>query len=153
MRTPTSFGVGEVLFSSEFRIAPQDVAGWELAQMLGGRDDGPSFRPGLEQPPVASPVPEGLILARALEGIERSSSLAGCAMVPTSSSKLRSLAPVSVGERLTAVATIRYRSVREHEPHVFLTLAVEIRGAGRKVAEIDLGVEIHPLASSLAHAA
>lgn len=145
MRAPTSFGVGEVLFSSEFRIAPNEVAAWEVAQMLGGRDDGPSFRPGLEQPPLAgNPVPEGLMLARALEALERSSSLAGCAMVQTSMGKLRSLAPVGVGERLTVVATVRYRSVREHEARVYLTLGVEIRGAGRKLAELELCVEVCP---------
>jgi hypothetical protein len=144
MRTPTSFGVGEVLFSSEFRIAPREVAAWELAQLLGGRDDGPSFRPGLERPPLAgSPVPEGLILARAFDAIERSSSLGGCAIVPTSSGKLRSLAAAGVGERLTAVATVRYRSVREEQARVFLTLAVEIRAAGRKLAELEVGVEVY----------
>jgi hypothetical protein len=154
MRTPTSFGVGEVLFSSEFRIAPKEVAGWELAQLLGGRDDGPSFRPGLELPPIASgPVPEGLMLARALEALERSSSLAGCSMVLTSSGKLRSLASAGVGERLTAVATVRYRSIREREALVFLTLAVEIRGCDRKLAEIEVCVELHPGAASLMRAA
>lgn len=145
MRTPTSFGVGEVLFSSEFRIAPQEVAGWELAQVLGDRDDRPSFRPRLERPPVAgSPVPEGLILARMLEAIERSSNLGGCVITPTSTGKLRSLASVVVGERLTVVATVRYRSVRDEESSAFLTLAVEIRGAGRKLAEVEVGVEVSP---------
>ncbi|MFO7561559.1 MAG: hypothetical protein R6X02_02850 [Enhygromyxa sp.] len=145
MRTPTSFGVGEVLFSSEFRIAPQEVTAWELAQVLGGRDDRPSFRPRLEQPPLAQgPVPEGLILARALEALERSSSLAGFAVTPTSSGKLRSLAPVGVGERLSAVATVRYRSVRADESSAHLTLAVEIRGANRKLAEVEVGVEVSP---------
>lgn len=152
MRAPTSFGVGEVLFSSEFRIAPQELAAWEVAQMLGGRDDGPSFRPGLERPLVVSrPLPESLILARALEGLERSSNLDGCTIVLTSSGKLRSLATVGVGERLSAVATVRYRSVREHEARVFLTLAVEIRAAGRKLAEIEVGVEVCPI--TLAQAA
>ncbi|HLT36738.1 MAG TPA: hypothetical protein VK034_10640, partial [Enhygromyxa sp.] len=118
-------------------------AGWELAQVLGGRDDRPSFRPRLERPPVAgSPVPEGLILARALEAIERSSSLGGCVITPTSSGRLRSLAAIGVGERLTAVATVRYRSIREEQSRAFLTLAVEIRGAGRKLAEVEVGVEV-----------
>ncbi len=145
MRTPASFGVGEVLFSSEFRIAPRELAGWELAQVLGDRDDRPGFRPRLEQPPVAgSPVPEGLILSRTLEAIERSSNLGGCVITPTSTGKLRSLAPVAVGERLTAVATVRYRSVRGQDSCAFLTLAVEIRGVGRKLAEVDVGVEVRP---------
>jgi hypothetical protein len=148
MRTPTSFGVGEVLFSSEFRIAPQEVAGWELAQLLGERDDRPSFRSSLERPPVAgSPVPDGLILARALEAIERSSSLGGCVITPTSSGKLRSLGAIGVGERLSAVATVRYRSVRKAESAVYLTLAVEIRGADRKLAEVEIGVEVGAVAA------
>lgn len=145
MRTPTSFGAGEVLFSSEFRIAPQEVAVWELARVLGGRDDRPGFLPRLERPPVAGrPVPEGLILARALEAIERSSNLGGCVITPTSAGKLRSLAPVGVGERLTAVATVRYRSLQGDEDRAYLTLAVEIRAADRKLAEVEVGVEVSP---------
>jgi hypothetical protein len=124
-----------------------------LAQLLGGRDDGPSFRPGLERPPVAgSPVPEGLLLARALDALERSSNLGGCELVQTSAAKLRSLAPVGVGERLTAVATVRYRSHREREA-VFLTLAVEIRGSSRKLAELEVCVEVRPVHSGLMRAA
>lgn len=143
MRTPSSFGVGEVLFSSEFRIAPQEVAGWELAKMLNGRDDRPSFRSRLERPPAGgSPVPADLIRARALEAIEQSSNLGGCVMTPTSAGKLRSLAVIGVGERLSAIATVRYRSVREDDPRVYLTLTVEIRGAGRKLAEVEVGVEV-----------
>jgi hypothetical protein len=160
MRTPTGFGVGEVLFSSEFRIAPQGVASWELAQLvLDDRDDGPSLRPGLELPAmVGSPVPDGLILTQALEAIERSSGLGGCQLTLTSSGKLRTLATAGVGERLTTVATVRFRSVREDR--VFLTLAVEIRGADRKLAEVEVGVEVSPvlipaprIAPSFAHAA
>jgi hypothetical protein len=156
MRTPTSFGVGEVLFSSVFRIAPLEVAGWELAQLHSDRDEGPSFRTGRELPPMAgSPVPESLILARALEAIEQSSSLRGCRLVPTSSGKLRTLAVAGVGERLTAVATVRFRSVREDR--VFLTLGIEIRGEDRKLAEVEVGVEVCEspvfIPRSFAHAA
>jgi hypothetical protein len=120
------------------------MAGWELAQALGDRDDRPSFRPNLEQPPAAgAPVPEGLLLALTLEAIERSSNLGGCLITPTSMGRLRSLAPVAVGERLTAVATIRYRSVLP-DASVFLTLAVEIRGS-RKLAEVEVAVEVSRL--------
>ena len=140
MRTPTSFGVGELLFSSEFRIAPHEVAGWELAQDLGDRDDRPNFRPRLERPPVAgSPVPDGLVLVRALEAIERSRNLRGCTITPISAGRWRSFSPVIVGERLTAVATVRYRSV--HEPHA-LTLAIELRSGARKLAELIVSVEV-----------
>jgi hypothetical protein len=144
IRSPLSFGVGEVLFSSEFRITPQEVAAWERAQVLGGRDDRPSFRPRLERPPIAgSPVPEGLVLARALDAIEHSSGLGGCTIQPTSSGKLRSLGRVSVGEPLSSVATVRYRSSRANQPECcFLTLTIEIRGDGRKLAEVEVGVEV-----------
>jgi hypothetical protein len=151
MRNPSSFGVGEVLFSTEFRITPHDVAGWERALVLGGRDDRPSFRSLLERPPVAgSPVPEGLVLARALEAFERSGGLGGCTIVPISAGKLRTLGRVSVGEPLSSVATIRYRSDRPSSESTgaaeaeccFLTLTIEIRGDGRKLAEVDVGVEM-----------
>jgi hypothetical protein len=144
MRNPSSFGVGEVLFSTEFRITPQDVAGWERALVLGGRDDRPSFRSLLERPPVAgSPVPEGLVLARALEAFERSGGLGGCTIEPISAGKLRTLGRVSVGEPLSSVATVRYRSERAEQPECgFLTLTIEIRGDGRKLAEVDVGVEM-----------
>jgi|GEM_PF-2760403 len=143
MRTPSSFGVGEVLFSSEFQIAPQEVAAWELAQLLAGRDDRPGFRPRLERPPAGqAPVPAGLVRARALEAIERSSNLGGCVMTQTSAGKLRSLAPIGVGERLSTVATVRYRSVREDAPRAYVTLTLEIRGAGRKLAELEVGIEL-----------
>jgi hypothetical protein len=148
MRNPSSFGVGEVLFSTEFRITPQDVAGWERALVLGGRDDRPSFRSLLERPPAAgSPVPEGLVLARALEAFERSGGLGGCTIEPISAGKLRTLGRVSVGEPLSSVATVRYRSERPSTGEVesecgFLTLTIEIRGDGRKLAEVDVGVEM-----------
>ncbi|PRP90103.1 hypothetical protein ENSA5_67760 [Enhygromyxa salina] len=141
IRTPSSFGVGELLFSSAFRITPQEVAGWERARVLGGRDDRPGFRVRLEQPPVAgSPVPEGLVLARALSAIERSSGLGGCRLEQTSAGKLRVLGRVSVGEPLSSIATVRYRSVAGEQ--CFLTLAIEIRGDGRKLAEVEVGVEV-----------
>jgi hypothetical protein len=143
IRNPSSFGVGEVLFSSEFRITPHDVAGWERAMVLGGRDDRPSFRSLLERPPVAgSPVPDGLLLARALEAFERSGRLGGCTIVPISAGKLRTLGRVSVGEPLSSVATVRYRSQTEQPDLCFLTLTIEIRGDGRKLAEVDVGVEV-----------
>lgn len=144
IRTPSSFGVGEVLFSTEFRITPHDVASWERGLVLGGHDDRPSFRSLLERPPVAgSPVPDGLVLARALEAFERSGGLGGCKIEATSSGKLRTLARVSVGEPLSSVATVRYRSERPELPEsCFLTLTVEIRGGGRKLAEVEVGVEV-----------
>ncbi len=144
IRNPSSFGVGEVLFSSEFRITPHDVAGWERGLVLGGHDDRPTFRSLLERPPVAgSPVPDGLVLARAIEAVERSCGLGGCQIEPTSHGKLRTLGRVSVGEPLSAVATVRYRSERPDQPgSCFLTLTVEIRGGGRKLAEVDLGIEV-----------
>lgn len=154
MRTPTSFGVGERLFSSEFRIAPQELASWDLQQVLGDRDDRPSFRPRLEQPLATGiPIPDGLLFARALEAIERSSNLGGCAITPTSLGRLRCHAPIGVGERLTAVATVRYRTAQEGR--AFLTLAIEVRASGRKLAELEVGVEVSrkPVAPSLPAAA
>jgi hypothetical protein len=142
MRAPSSFGVGELLFSSEFRIAPREVAAWELAEVLGDRDDRPGFRPRLEQPPVGGSVPEGLIRAKALEAIERSSNLGGCTITILSAGKLRTLAAIGVGERLSAVATVRYRSVRGDRAGAFLTLVIEIRGSGRKLADLEVGVEV-----------
>lgn len=141
MRTPLSFGVGEVLFSSTFRITPHDVAAWERAKILGGRDDRPSFRSRLERPlPAGSPVPQDLVLARALEALEHSSGLDGCALERTSAGKLRSLGQVGVGEQLSSIATVRYRSDRSQGS--FVTLSIEIRGGGRKLAEVEVGVEI-----------
>jgi hypothetical protein len=144
MRNPSSFGVGEVLFSTEFRITPQDVASWERALVLGGHDDRPGFRSSLERPPVAgSPVPEGLVLARAIDALERSGGLGGCTIEQTSAGKLRTLGRVTVGEPLTSVATVRYRSEQQQSESCFLTLTIEIRGDGRKLAEVDVGVEVH----------
>lgn len=142
IRHPSSFGVGEVLCSTEYRITPQEVAAWERAQVLGDRDDRPGFRSRLECPPVAgSPVPDGLVLARAIEAIERAGQRGGCHLELTSIGKLRTLARVSVGEPISAIATIRYRSQREDQAS-FLTLTVEIHGDGRKLAEVDFGVEV-----------
>jgi hypothetical protein len=141
MRTPLSFGVGEVLFSSAFCITPHDVAAWQRAKVLGGRDDGPGFRSRLERPLVAgSPVPQDLVLARALEALEHASGLGGCTLEPTSAGKLRALGSVGVGEPLSSIATVRYRSDRAQGS--FLTLSIEIRGAGRKLADVEVCVEV-----------
>ena len=141
-RTPGSFDVGELLFSSEFTVTPHDVAAWERDQILDGRDDRPNFRSRLERPPMAgSLAPEGLLRTRALDAVERHGELGGCTMVRTSAGKLRSLGSIVVGQRLCCVASVRHRSQRG-DGACFLTLAVELRAGWRKLAELELGVEV-----------
>ncbi len=146
VRNPSSFGVGELLFSPEFMFAPADLASWDRASVLGDHDDRPGFRPSLEGPPAASQVPEGLVVARALDALERSAQWGGCHLRETSRGRLRSLGRVGVGERLHAVASVRYRS-RGRTQESFLTLNVEIRSEGRRVAEMEFGVEVLPAAA------
>jgi hypothetical protein len=141
MRSPSSFGVGEQLFSPQFTVTPADVAGWDRASVLGDRDDRPSFRPNFEGPlATGAGVPEGLILAKALEALVRSAQWGGCRLEATSHGRIRQLGRISVGERLHAVATVRYRS---HSAEAsFLTLVVEVRSGSRRLAEFEFGVEV-----------
>lgn len=142
MRSPSSFGVGELLFSPTFKITPEDLSSWERAKVLGGRDDRPGFRPRLERPPVGGSVPEGLILSKTLEALGRSGNLGGCTVEQVSSKRLRMLGPVVLGEQLSAVATVRYRSTRPGDACSFLTLVVELRSESRKLGEVEVGVEV-----------
>jgi len=140
-RNLSSLGVGDVLFSAEFCLAPQDVLAWKHGQMLEGHEDRSGPRSRIDRPPaVGSSVPQGLVFARALDAVGRSSGVAGSRFEQTSMGKLRALRPARVGETLTCVATVRYRS--EREGRCFMTLAIEVRGVERTVAEVEVGVEL-----------
>jgi hypothetical protein len=141
MRSPSSFGVGEQLFSPQFTVTPGDFAGWDRASVLGDRDDRPSFRPNFEGPLASgAALPEGLILAKALAALVRSAQWGGCQLEATSHGRIRRFGRIGVGERLHAVATVRYRS-RPAEAS-FLTLMVEVRSGSRRLAEVEVGVEV-----------
>lgn len=137
----SSLGVGDLLFSTEFRVEPQDVVAWEHGRMLDADEDRIAVRAGLQRPPaVGSPLPEGLVFARALDALGRSSGIAGCRVDQTSVGKLRSLREARVGESLICVATVRYRARRDLR--CFLTLALEVRTSSHTVAEVEVGVEL-----------
>jgi hypothetical protein len=141
MRSPSSFGVGEQLFSPQFTVTPADFAGWDRASVLGDRDDRPSFRPNFESPLASgAALPEGLILTKAVEALVRSAQWGGCRLEATSHGRIRQLGRIGVGERLHAVATVRYRS-RSAEAS-FLTLTLEVRSGSRRLAEVEVGVEV-----------
>jgi hypothetical protein len=141
MRSPSSFGVGEQLFSPQFTVTPADVAGWDRASVLGDRDDRPSFRPSFEGPvATGAAVPEGLIVAKALEALVRSVQWGGCRLEAIHHGRVRQLGRIGVGERLHAVATVRYRSCSAQAS--FLTLVVEVRSGSRRLAEVEFGVEV-----------
>jgi hypothetical protein len=141
MRSPSSFGVGEQLFSPQFTVTPSDVAGWDRASVLGDRDDRPSFRPNFEGPlATGAAVPEGLIQAKALEALVRSVQWGGCRLEVTFHGRVRQLGRIGVGERLHAVATVRYRSHAASSS--VLTLLVEVRSGSRRLAEVEVGVEV-----------
>ena len=142
-RTPMSFGVGELLFSPVFRVAPSDLWAWSRDTVLDDRDDRPGFRPQLERPVAGVSVPEALLLSKTLEALARSGNLGGCAVREMSARRVRTFAPTVVGERLNAIATVRYRSCRE-DGTTFLTLAVEVRCDARKLAEVEVGIEMLP---------
>ncbi|EDM79227.1 hypothetical protein PPSIR1_03783 [Plesiocystis pacifica SIR-1] len=131
-----------MLFSPAFTISPQDVWAWERDMALGRRDDHPGFRPHFEQPVAGARVPDGLVMSKILDALARSGNLGGCQVERTSAGRLRTLAPIVVGESLTAVASVRYRSRRVGDPRTFVTLAVELRSGLRKFAEAEVGVEI-----------
>jgi len=141
MRNPSSFGVGEQLFSPQFTVTPADIAGWDRASVLGDRDDRPSFRHSFESPLASgAAVPDGLILVKALEALVRSAQWGGCRLEPTSHGRVRQFGSIGVGARLHAVATIRYRS--QPGQASFLTLIVEVRSGSRRLAEVEVGIEV-----------
>ncbi len=141
MRSPSSFGVGEQLFSPQFIVTPADVAGWDRASVLGDRDDRPSFRPNFEAPvATTAAVPDGLILVKALDALDHSAQWGGCRVESTSLGRVRHLGRIGVGERLHAVATVRYRS--RAATASFLTMIVEVRSGSRRLAEVEVGFEV-----------
>ena len=141
LRNLSTLGVGDLLFTTEFRVDPLDVVAWEHGRLLDADEDRITMRAGLQRPPqVGSALPEGLVLARALDAVGRSTGIAGCQIEQTSVGKLRSLRQARVGETLTCVASVRYRARRDLR--CFLTLALEVRTSAHTVAEVEVGVEL-----------
>ena len=146
LRSPASFGVGELLFTPDFELGPAQVAGWRARAVLEGRDDRPSFRPSLEGPPEREAIPRPLLLARTIEAVAASVAARGCHLRATSTPRVLGARPVAVGARLRAVATVRHRSARPGpfgRQRWFLTLHVELRGpGGQRLVALEVGAEV-----------
>lgn len=143
--------VGDVLIAGSFTLTPGDAAAHRQARAFETMD-----RPGhtLGSAFVAEPsslrCPDALLVERGLAAIARRF---GVAELRASKARdLRIFAPSVVGERISVVATVRFRS--EASTSAFVTLRVELRRRnGTSLGAFEVGVEVPHGARRLAVAA
>jgi hypothetical protein len=152
-----SLAVGSVLTTPQFTVSPADLTahvessfigqvvgcGEEVLSTgsLGGGSPGPWGR--------VCPLP--VALGRVLSALARCEPLREAQLARRSVSRVRKLGEVLVGEPLTAIATVRFRSGRVPDA-THLTLEVEVHRAGHEgraaatALAFEVGLELRPLA-------
>lgn len=151
-----SLGVGSILTTREFTVKPSDltahVESCFIGNVIGCGEEvlsTGSLSRGAGAEPWGRVCPLPVALGRVL------SALAGCELFRDATVLLRSMTRVRrygdvlVGEPLTAIAAVRFRSGRDPEA-VHFTLAVEVhRGgqggrAGARALAFEVGLELRP---------
>lgn len=148
-----SLGVGSILTTQELTVSPADLTAHVESSFIGqvigcgeevlstGRHGGRSGEPWGRVCPL--PVAIGRVLS-ALAG--------GEPLRVRSVSRVRRLGEILVGEPLSAIATVRFRSGRVPDA-THLTLAVEVHRAGQggrvgaTALAFEVGLELRPKAA------
>ena len=137
--------VGDVLIAGSYRVAPEELASFAQARADSASLAQPGAAPLSMRCPVINGVaiPDGLLVGKAVGCIERAGMFRGYTVEVGHVGRLRVLSAPVVGEQVTAVATVRFRSIREGTTH--LTLRVELRrGSGGILARFDVGLDVTP---------
>lgn len=135
--------VGDVLIAGSYRVAPEELASFAQSQAYGAILAQPGAAPmSMHRPQVdGSAIPAPLLAAKAVACIEGVGLFRGYQVEVAHVGRVRVLTAPVVGEPITAVATVRFRSVRVGTTH--LTLRVELRRAsGDILARFDMGLDL-----------
>ena len=135
--------VGDVLIAGSYRVAPEELASFAQERAYGAILAQPGAAPlSMRCPQVdGSAIPDALLEAKAVGCIQAVGLFRGFDTSVAHVGRLRVLTAPVVGEPITAVATVRYRSVRVGTTH--LTLRVELRRAsGDILARFDMGLDL-----------
>ena len=120
----TRFRVGDVLLPGGFVVSPSDVATFVQGNAFRASLDRLGVVPSSPIHTAISTVPDPLLVARALAKLKGADLVRGLDPKVSHVRNLRVLIPPVVGETVTGVATVRFRSVQERSAHV--TVAVEL---------------------------
>ncbi|PCC66990.1 hypothetical protein SAMN02745121_09156 [Nannocystis exedens] len=155
-----SLSVGTVLTTSTFTVKPADLTAHVessfLGQVVGCGEEmlsTGSVSGGGAPEPWGRVCPLPVALGRALSALAHSEPFRDVALTLRSISRVRRFGEMLVGEPLTAIATVRFRSGRvPNATHV--TLAVEVhresqRGrVGATALSFEVGLELRSLAGA-----
>lgn len=153
-----SLSVGSVLTTSAFTVRPADLTAHVessfLGQVVGCGEEmlsTGSFAGGGSPEPWGRICPLPVALGRVLSALAHSEPLRDTVVALRSISRVRRFGETLVGEPLTAVATVRFRSGRvPGATHV--TLAVEVHRGGQRgrvgatALAFEVGLELRPSA-------
>lgn len=157
-----SLSVGSLLTTSAFTVKPADLTAHVessfLGQVVGCGEEmlsTGSVSGGGAPEPWGRVCPLPVVIGRALSALAHSDPLREAALQLRSISRVRRFGEMLVGEPLTAIATVRFRSGRvPNATHV--TLAVEVhreshRGRiGATALSFEVGLELRPAAEAAA---
>ena len=135
--------VGDVLIAGSYRVAPEELASFAQERAYGAILAQPGAAPlSMHRPQIdGSAIPDALVEAKAVGCIEAVGLFRGFDVSVAHVGRLRVLTAPVVGEPITAVATVRFRSVRNATTH--LTLRVELRRANNEIlARFDMGLDL-----------
>jgi hypothetical protein len=143
-RCPDSFRVGDVFIAGAFVVSPAQVASLHRARALAEFMEQPGGNAPAARRTVAvgGPCPDALLISGALSRLRDASSFQDFRPEFQSPSAIKLLATSVVGEPVSCVATVRFRS-RNEGGSVFLTLGVELRRRrGKTLGRFEVGLEL-----------
>jgi hypothetical protein len=151
-----SLSVGSLLTTSTFTVKPADLTAHVecsfLGQVVGCGEEmlsTGSVSGGGAPEPWGRICPLPVALGRVLSALAHSEPLRDAALTLRSISRVRRFGEMLVGEPLTAIATVRFRSGRvPNATHVTLAVEVHRCGQGGRVGattlSFEVGLELHP---------
>lgn len=154
-----SLAVGSVLTTPQFTVSPAELTAHVessfIGQVIGCGEEvlsTGSLGGGGSSAPWGRVCPLPVALGRVLSTLARCEPLREAQMVVRSVSRVRRLGEVLVGEPLTAIAAVRFRSGRVPDAaHVTLEIEVHRAGQGGRAAAtalaFEVGLELRPLAA------
>jgi len=159
-----SLSVGSLLTTSAFTVKPADLTAHVessfLGQVVGCGEEmlsTGSVSGGGAPEPWGRVCPLPVVLGRVLSALAHSDPLREVALTLRSISRVRRFGEMVVGEPLTAIATVRFRSGRvPNATHVTLAVEVHRESHGGRVGatalSFEVGLELRSAASAAVEA-
>jgi hypothetical protein len=134
------FPIGDVLLPGTFVITPEAVAAHVQSRSLGAMTERPGTPPR-HSAAIPRTCPEPLLVGRAAEAVRACGPLRALDVSVAQLGRMQVLTPAVIGEPITCVATVRFRSI--HNDVMHLELRVELRRRrGGVLSRFDLGLDL-----------